>query len=713
MNGSPRAAGAVERAASTVVACIASIVVAGAAPGAARAADTDAVRTQPLPVVGSGAVRADASKLAQRLGSEASVDGLRKLVALRDGSLLQSYASGLDQAKLAMLPPSIQDVVVAHFRNPQLTALLEIPALGRYGSRALLDLIVADLAAGRFRPDSQEHGYLVRGLANADAPGAGSDILALVRADCDPAVAPSPERRLRGDDCRRLYATLADRRDAAFRAWVGAQIRNAPPMAPLGLVATEVLAGRLPDESTRVLADRLAALGQRAPHDDGAMRESALILARLAAFPAAVAIDYPALRAGLAQAQIDANREHLVAIVAKRRDDRGLPDLYGFMAPRAANDRVPLDVIGALSTWGNVEVWREGFAVARRLHDEGRLDDARWQSARQALGVRVADPDRYLAQAREQARFERYRAEVAKLGTLETEASALRQSNPDEYVAAMLRNCEALRQLNAAYADLGPSRVSSAALVAQYLALGSYVRFERRDARRALDFYRAAEGAAPPASSRDLGLGPLLTTVLIADTLQFDLRDVEGALAQYRSAAQSIRSAQAASPVEAQSMLDWWAGWFDAEIRFLAEGRRYSGRLGGEAAIAFAMLPLLASQAPPASELARTLAETPIDAERVAKAFRALPASRTTLAATVHRLACLPDADAILAFLDRNDPSGYWTATLFAVRAGAGDKLGLPGVAPGSVDAMFGARDGTSQAMRIAAERYAAGGSRP
>jgi len=57
-------------------------------------------------------VRGNASSLAERLGREASVDGLRKLIELRDEALLQRYSYGLYAAKLAMLPEPIQDIVV-------------------------------------------------------------------------------------------------------------------------------------------------------------------------------------------------------------------------------------------------------------------------------------------------------------------------------------------------------------------------------------------------------------------------------------------------------------------------------------------------------------------------------------------------------------------------------------------------------------------------
>ena len=63
------------------------------------------------------------------------------------------------------------------------------------------------------------------------------------------------------------------------------------------------------------------------------------------------------------------------------------------------------------------------------------------------------------------------------------------------------------------------------------------------------------------------------------------------------------------------------------------------------------------------SDLAR------VDRRDLAQKLEALPASRLTLIATIQPLTALPDADSILRYLARNDPSGYWSTCLLGTAA--------------------------------------------
>ena len=144
-------------------------------------------------------------------------------------------------------------------------------------------------------------------------------------------------------------------------------------------------------------------------------------------------------------------------------------------------------------------------------------------------------------------------------------ATPLKESDPDKYVAEMLRYCADLERLNREYADLRPAMLRWDQLITEYTWLGTYYRFARRNPEKAIEFYRRAASITIPSASASPALPSLIATTLAADTMQFDLKNKAGAVAQYRVAAESIASQRSRAGSDVEGILDWWSGWLEQE----------------------------------------------------------------------------------------------------------------------------------------------------
>jgi hypothetical protein len=190
-------------------------------------------------------------------------------------------------------------------------------------------------------------------------------------------------------------------------------------------------------------------------------------------------------------------------------------------------------------------------------------------------------------------------------------------------------------------------------------------------------------------------MGNGLAAYAIADTLQFDLKDVKGALAEYRKLVTPM-------PPKAPPGMDfptlrrdtWAQRWLRAQIAYLESGKTFQGALIAEdlsigemvfdgnatAGDLFALAPVMRKVFQGDPRMAN------IDRKEVDRALRGLPPSALALAQSASLMSLLPDAPAILAHLARQDPAGYASACYFALvgateRNGSG--MALVFIAPG------------------------------
>jgi hypothetical protein len=206
-------------------------------------------------------VRNEATAAAHRLGGEANVAALRKLVDLHDEPLLDAYARGLVEAKPPVLGDDIERVITENVGKRKV--LLQIPARVRYRSRALLDAILDAVQSSRYANDGSTQYQIVQALIHSDANGTADVLFALVQRDCGPGRTPTPAPRVSTGDCKTLFTFLGSQSYPPFDAWTLAQLQNAAPMDDFSVAAIDLLVTSKPAESVDPLIARLRTLAQR------------------------------------------------------------------------------------------------------------------------------------------------------------------------------------------------------------------------------------------------------------------------------------------------------------------------------------------------------------------------------------------------------------------------------------------------------------------
>ncbi|MGC1817714.1 MAG: hypothetical protein WA900_08670, partial [Casimicrobiaceae bacterium] len=202
--------------------------------------------------------------------------------------------------------------------------------------------------------------------------------------------------------------------------------------------------------------------------------------------------------------------------------------------------------------------------------------------------------------------------------------------------------------------------------------LAPSVRFALRDPGHAVRLYRQAIELSRNLPGQE-GLA-LTARMGLADTLRFDFRDADAALAECREMQARIAAAKR-SHGDTEAILERAAAaWLRAEIAYLAQGRRHSGTPDREVLAVIAMLLQQAGESfsrdDPALQAMRTAMSTrmPDDAERdsSARQIEALSPSQTRLAAVFDYLPVLRTPERVAAFMRRHDPSGFLSAGAFA-----------------------------------------------
>ncbi len=335
-------------------------------------------------------------------------------------------------------------------------------------------------------------------------------------------------------------------------------------------------------------------------------------------------------------------------------------------------------VLGALLDYPSPPVWRQASAEVERLHRAGRLDDAAHAEARKRIDPLLADPQASLERMRQSHLLQAYYQRRGAIRPSREEVRALR-SKPREYVAAYLRYLEQLESIANA-SDTAAARVEVAG---GYLEVGLAERFALDDANAALAHFQ-----------RSAATGYAMGQVALADTYQFALHDPARALAAYRVALEAASKPNPPQPpwpyaASGSPMNEHWKSWLAAEVDFLETGERFHGKVS-EAAIEGFFQALTGN----AYLMRDALGE-------VATPFDARAPSRLTLNVTLAEMSRMRDPDALLRYLERNDPSGYWSACLlatvsyYAARGAAGhDEAMRSGVAaflPGVVETAQGA----------------------
>ncbi len=585
---------------------------------------------------------AQAKELATRLGREQSLEGLETIVAARNVDLFAAYERGWREATAVRppqpLPAAIEAVIVKHYTDPVMGPALRTLCSANwtpYRTRALFDLMFAEWRSGKVRPST----YPLRdAVLRTELAGIEPPLVEWLRARDPPGT----------EDMKAIVGFLGRRgNEPAIPVLAALQAqgdRGVEQMASMALLEI-----RTPEAIEAVLA-RLASL--RGPAASGAQREDReFIAARVAELPTSVPLPYARLRAALP----DGVRTHSLAWLGARKDPDAVPDALAVLGETSHYPR-SLEVLVASDS---PQVWKQARAEVERLKQQGRLDDGQYRYASTLLDGKIADPEKHLAETRQQRLAQELHDRRGTLSRGRTEAQKLRASDPEKYVVAMREYLAALVRLVDEYRQLPAATGARNDIAWDYLDLGHFVRFRLKRPRESLDLYAGSQRA-----------GGKLGGYGLADTLQFDLRDPQRALAEYRKLLEEASPAAVQAGLMDPAVAAWARRWLDAQIRHLSSGKKFTGTIGPEDLSGAAMWLYLGAAAGGREDvfgLAPLLERAPSDRREVARVLDALPVSGFVLMRTASLVGLMPDARSILAFLDRQDPAGYASATLFGV----------------------------------------------
>jgi hypothetical protein len=243
---------------------------------------------------------------------------------------------------------------------------------------------------------------------------------------------------------------------------------------------------------------------------------------------------------------------------------------------------------------------------------------------------------------------------------------ALLQKSPARFVEESIAIADAYGQMDRRSDKIG--RRADVATILRRAAAAS--RFSLAQPVQAIELYRRAGALQDELFPQSAGLG---FAENIADLQQFDLHDRAAAAATLRRARPFYQS-HFQPKGEMAAWMTWKLQWLDAEVAYLETGKPFRGKVdakpmmgflgqiyfgaGGEAVGGVPLDPALNAYAPnalPPAELEKKVA--------------ALPASHDTFLRTWLFVTRFTTPKAVQQWLTRNDPGGYWSASLLTLAA--------------------------------------------
>ena len=378
-----------------------------------------------------------------------------------------------------------------------------------------------------------------------------------------------------------------------------------------------------------------------------------------------------------------------IAWLARRKSPAAVPGLVAALEASLvdARSRSYNQPLQFLLAYDDPAIWQRADAEVERVHAAGRAGDANYATARKALDPVVKDPQAALANRRAVGVREEFRRRTEALVPPPREIYALRDADPKAYVQAQRKR---LDEEEAIARELGFDTLAYT-IYANHRNLGMHARFRAKDAKAALPFLERA------ASGKDL-FGQLA----LADTYQLALHDKPNALRAYRLARATAAAGTSEYGAPGTPLNDFWCAWLDAEIAYLQTGTPFAGRipetvvagfwqaeaqwgrlasfhLPGWAPAPFVGRAAMASVggiaiaqppgAPASPWVAVTERYASIDNAELPKRLAQVQPSRLALLAMLPAASLLRSPQAIVAELQRHDPSGYWTTIVMATVA--------------------------------------------
>ena len=596
-----------------------------------------------------------AKELAQRLGREQSLEGLETIVAARNVDLFAAYERGWREVSAGKrpqpLPPAIEALIIRNYQDPVMGPALRTLCSANwtpYQTRELFDLMFAEWRSGKVRRSTYDirDAVLKTSLAGIEAP-----LLEWLQARDPPTM----------EDFKQIIGFLGRRHyEPAIPLLVSLQSKPDRSVAYAASIA-------LLDIGTPVAVDAVLeqlAASKAAPAAGDEKSNGAYLLQRIAQLPPSLPLPYQRLRKALP----DDNRAYATTWLTQRKDLAAVPDALVLLG----DSRTYPGALDALIATDSPEIWKRARTEVERHKGEGRLNDGQYAYASRTLDEKIANPEKHFAEQRQVERNKEFNAKSQALGAQRMAADKLRESSPDAYIKASREYLAAAERLVEEYRDLPPAAVGLKGEVgSKYLELGHLARFKLKQTARALELYEAG---------RRSGNG--LATLAIADTYQFNLGDRAQALQRYRAMLDDKQPGRQTYNDTEASIGQFAQSWLSHQVDFLEKGATFSGPVrmescgaatlfvayggggGGGEGDYFDLAAIQRLFVPQTNPAGARLSDA--DRKTLAKALGALPASTFVLMRTAPFIAQLPDADAILAYLGKQDPAGFASACYFA-----------------------------------------------
>ena len=556
---------------------------------------------------------------AVRIGREASVQGLRALVAQRDPNLLYRAANSWNFGTSRELPASLEALIVEHYgdralQRPLLSLLARqldnYERYPKYRTRQLFDLLLADLRSGKdnlhyailvIATDLAVDAELTALLPQLDPASANEIVMFLGHRKYAPALPALQALHSRVPHERNMNQMI-ERVDWAY-------VQIGTPAAMQALYA------------------RLRALGQMKSEQAG--HEVWNILLYVSQQPASGPPDYGELRVALPTDLNDSSWDQLIRLIEKRKEKRGVPELQRAITQSKRADQA----VGVLLAVGTPDDWRAARQAVQTPGLQQRLDLA------------IANPTMIATQVTQRERGDELQRAQADYARDKARLHPLRKSDPRRYAAEMAPALARWEAVLAKFGDVPASQGAKQELAREYIQLGAVQRFELRQPDEAMASFGAARRVLPNEAFD-------LVALFVADTLRFDKRDTRKALEAYRQALASISAPAGRAGDERLRMA--FKTWLQSEIIYLDSGKRFSGVIGrDDMSAAFLWLGLVGNQV------------AAIDGRLDARALAQLPPSEFQLARAYPALLDLEPKE-MLGFFARHDPAGYLTASVLS-----------------------------------------------
>jgi hypothetical protein len=566
---------------------------------------------------------------AARVGAAGDANALRAIVALRSDQLLYRYAEAFVKAR--RVPDADLELAMASAMQTApldkvaLTMLPSWPECAwRYTQQPLFDAVRAYAKQAKPQDRSGAPELLCTNLANAD-PAIVATIGEMPPAsDATPLIRYVAKRRVES-----AVPVLVKRQSAvAGKPREAAQIDGA--LADIGT-----------DEAMVALTDRMAWLVLH-KQDASAREEASSLLAVLASIAPDSRIAYRSV-APLATAFDDAQTQQRFSQWAGSWQMReAMPFLFERL--QASSEAMYAEAIldaGDAADWKRLDQWIATPAAIHFVAGDGRHLADRIHHA-------ASDPQREATDRTARLRKAAYERAAQPYAERDLHETAKR-NDPVGYVAQQRARLRGLGDVAKQFADVAEATEALGLQARGYAELASYARFVAHDAHVAVELYDEAMRA-------DVSHQPLATMAMqfsAADALRFDLLDPPAALERMRKARGAI------------ARDDPFAAWLDAEIAYLADGRRGTP-IGNQCApltLMFSGGGLVGTRDPATDRLNPNFpGSSAATAAEAAQYLESLSPSELHLLSTFSRWPAFGDPERFLRYARKHDPAGFATA---------------------------------------------------